>query len=95
MHSAKFQIRPYDQQLIDYVLSKIKEERVTITKQIKLKEGLDIYIDNATFAVKISKKFKSRFKGESKITKSLIGENKTKGKRIYRVTVLLRLPKDL
>jgi len=56
---------------------------------------LDIYVDNATFAVRISKKFRQKFKGESKITRSLIGEDKTKGKRIYRITVLLRLPKDL
>ena len=101
MHSAKLQIRPYNQKVIDYVLDKIKEEKITIikrpqsTKQIKLKEGLDIYVDNATFAVRISKKFKQKFKGESKITRSLIGENKNKGKRIYRITVLLRAPKDL
>jgi len=95
MHSAKFQLRPYDEDLIEYIFSKIEEEGINITKQVKLKEGVDIYIDNATFAVKISKKFKLRFKGETKITRSLIGENKTKGKRIYKVTVLLRLPKDL
>jgi len=95
MHSAKIQIRPYNKELIDYVLSKINEEGINITKETKLKEGLDIHIDNATFAVKISKKFKTRFKGESKITRSLIGENKTRGKRIYKVTVLLRMPKDL
>ena len=95
MHSAKFQIRPYNLKVIDYILSKIKEEGIKITKQTKLKEGLDIYIDNATFAVRISKKFKQKFKGDSKITRSLIGENKNKGKRIYRITVLLRAPKDL
>ena len=95
MHSAKLQLRPYDQELVDYILSKIDKEGINITKQKKLKEGIDIYIDNATFAVSLSKKFKLRFNGETKITRSLIGENKTKGKRIYRITVLLRIPKSL
>ncbi len=95
MHSAKIQIRPFDKDLIEYILSQIREEGIGVTKQVKLKEGLDIHINNATFAVKLSRKFKSRFKGESKITRSLIGENKTRGKRIYKLTVLLRLPKDL
>ena len=67
MSSAKLQIRPYNQKIIDYVLDKIKEEKINIierpqsTKQIKLKEGLDIYVDNATFAVRISKKFRQKF----------------------------------
>ncbi len=95
MHSAKIQIRPNNKKLIGYVLTKIEKERINITKQKELKEGIDIHIDNATFAVSLSKKFKSEFKGETKITRSLIGENKTKGKRIYRLTVLLRIPKSL
>ena len=90
-HKAKIQIRPNDRALYDFVIDQIKEQKINITEQKKLKEGSDIFINNATFAVTLSRKFKKRFKGETKITRSLIGENKNKGKRIYRVTVLLRL----
>ena len=35
MHSAKFQIRPYNQKVIDYVLDKIKEEEGWIYEEAK------------------------------------------------------------
>jgi NMD protein affecting ribosome stability and mRNA decay len=90
MHSAKIQIRPFDKELISFVLLKLKKENIEITKSKKLKEGVDIYTSNATFAIRLSKLFKKQFNGETKVTRSLIGEDKTKGKRIHRVTVLLR-----
>lgn len=94
MHSAKIQIRPFNKEVISFILSQIQKEGVIIDKQKELKEGLDIYINDASFAVKLSKRFKKNFNGETKITRSLIGEDKRKGKRIYRVTVLLRLLPD-
>jgi len=94
MHSAKIQIRPFNEKVISFVLSQLQKEGVVIDKQKKLREGLDIHINDATFAVGLSKKFKRNFNGETKITRSLIGEDKAKGKRIHRVTVLLRLLPD-
>jgi len=93
MHSAKIQIRPHNEEVINSTLSEIANEKINITKKVNLKEGVDIEIDNATFAVRLSKKFKKRFGCEVKITRSLVGENKTRGKRIHKLTVLLRIPK--
>lgn len=94
MHCAKIQIRPFNEEVISFVFSQIKKESIIIDKQKKLKEGLDIYINDASFSIQLSKKFKKNFNGETKITRSLIGEDKKKGKRIYRVTVLLRFLQD-
>jgi NMD protein affecting ribosome stability and mRNA decay len=94
-HKAKIQIRPFDEEVIKFVYTHLKKEGIKITEEKKLKEGLDVHTHNATFAVTLSRKFKQRFNGETKITRSLIGENKNKGKRIYRLTVLLRrLPEE-
>ncbi len=94
-HKAKIQIRPFDEKVIKFVYASLKKEGITITEEKKLREGLDINTNNATFAVTLSRRFKQQFNGETKITRSLIGEDKKAGKRIYRVTVLLRLiPKE-
>ena len=54
------------------------------------KEGYDIFIDSSDLAVRIGKQFRSKYKVKPKVTKSLTGEDKQKGKRIYKLTVLLR-----
>ena len=93
MYQAKLQLRPKDEKLYAYVISQIKNSKTRIVKQSKLKEGTDIYVDSNKFAFALSKKFKHKFKGETKITRSLYGLNKQAGKRIHRLTVLLRMPK--
>lgn len=94
MYKAKLQLRPLDKKLYTFVLSQIKGNRVWIVKQTKLKEGIDIYIDSNAFAFALAKKFRKKFKGKTKITRSLYGLNKQKGKQIHRLTVLLRMPEE-
>jgi NMD protein affecting ribosome stability and mRNA decay len=64
---------------------------VHLLKEIKLKEGIDLYIDSSSFAFALAKKAKKELKLESKVTKSLYGFDKTKGKKVHRLTTLLRL----
>ncbi|MFH1376159.1 MAG: NMD3-related protein [Candidatus Woesearchaeota archaeon] len=94
MYQAKLQLRPKDQKLYSYVITQIKDNDIKIIKESKLKEGIDLYIDSNKFAFSLAKKFKHKFKGETRITKSLYGLNKQAGKQINRLTVLLRMPKE-
>jgi NMD protein affecting ribosome stability and mRNA decay len=89
-YEAKLQIRPQDENLLNFVSFQLKKADIKIIDIVKLKEGFDVYIDSSKFAVKLGRLFKNKYKTKPKITKSLTGENKQKGKRIYKLTVLLR-----
>ncbi len=90
-YEAKLQVRPKDQQLLEFVNSKIKKSDIKIIDKNELKEGYDIYINSANFAIKIGKLFRNKYKIKPKISKSLTGEDKTAGKRVYKLTVLLKI----
>lgn len=94
-YQAKLQLRPDDKELLTFVKKLIREYKVTIVKEDKLKEGIDLYIDSNKFAVSLAKKFRNKYKVKPKVTRSLYTEDKQKGKRIHRLTVLLRMPKPL
>lgn len=93
-YQAKIQIRPFDQKVYSFVKKQLKEEGAEITGEFKLKEGVDLLVSSSQAAFHLCKKFKKKFGGETKVTRSLVGENKQAGKRIYRLTVLLRLKKE-
>lgn len=56
------------------------------------KHGIDYYIGSEYLARDIADKFESRYIAERKENYKLIGEDKT-GKKKYRVTILIRLPR--
>ncbi|MDP3917019.1 MAG: NMD3-related protein [Nanoarchaeota archaeon] len=92
-YEAKIQIRPYNEEVIRYVINGIdNNEKVRISKVIELKTGVDIYVSSRKFATSIGKKLRAKFKeGKILVTKTLFSKNRQTSKNIYRVTVLFRL----
>ena len=93
-YKAKLQLRPKNEELYNFVISQLNKNNVQVTRLIELKEGIDIYISSAEFAVKLGKLFKRQFRGTVKTTNSLTSQDKRTLKRIYKLTVLMRLPKE-
>ena len=89
-YEAKIQLRNFNQEILNFLTKELQKNKVLIVKETKLKEGVDLYITSAKICYPLSRKFKERFKGETKLTRSLVGLNKNKGKRIHRITLLLR-----
>jgi len=89
---AKLQLRPFNREVYEFVKKEIdKKDSVFIAKEVKLKEGIDIYLSSQKFARSLGLKIKKNFKGELKTSRSLFTVNKMTSKRVYRVTVLFRL----
>ena len=84
-YEAKIQIRPNDPELVAFVKKEIEKNK------IELIDGLDLYITSSDFAVRIGKLFRNKYKIKPKVSKTLTGENKQIGKRIYKLTVLLKI----
>jgi len=92
---AIIQLRPYDQELWDFVERRIEKSDAWISKRVKLKTGIDLYISSNKVARQIGKVLKKVFKGELKESRKLYSRDKQTSKNIYRVTVCFRLRKDL
>ncbi len=95
-YQAILQLRPYDEEVVEYVMDELKlRGNVFITKIVELKKdmGIDLYLTSQNFAKTLSNMLKRRFKGETKITRSLYSVSKETNKKIYRLTVLFRLNK--
>jgi len=90
-YEAIIQIRPQREEVIAFALANIaKRKDVFISKTIKLKTGIDIYISSQRFARALGVQLKRRFRGEVKITRRLYGVSRETSKTLYRVTVLFR-----
>jgi NMD protein affecting ribosome stability and mRNA decay len=90
-YEAKLQIRPKDQELFDFISSHIKKSGVKIVDINELKEGFDIYITSSKILSKLGRAFKNKYKIKPKMSKTLTGEDKQAGKRIYKTTILFRI----
>jgi len=91
-YESKLQIRPYNQEVIDYVKKRVKERNdVSIAKETKLKTGIDIHLTSNKFALILGKKLKKAFKGEVKTSKKLFSVSRMTSKKLYRITVCFRL----
>lgn len=94
-YQAIIQIRPKDETVLNFVKIEIERDgSAEVTDIFERKEGIDVLISSSRAAFSLIKKFKQRFGGTTKTSRSLIGENKQKGKLIYRITILLRLKKE-
>jgi NMD protein affecting ribosome stability and mRNA decay len=90
-YEAKIQVRPNDEELLEFVNSELKKSSAEIIDKNQLKEGLDIYINSSDFAIKLGKLFRNKYKIKPKVSRSLTGEDKQLGKRIYKITVCLKI----
>jgi len=91
-YEAILQLRPFDANVLDYVLNQIKKRKnVFISKKIELKNGIDLYLSDKRFALALGRKLKKVFKGDLKLSRKLYGYDKQTSKKLYRVTVCFRL----
>jgi len=94
-YEAIIQIRPYDKKVMDFIKKEIdNRESVFVSNIVEKKFGIDIYISSQRFAQRIGKKLKEKFNGELKVSRTLHGKDRQKGKLIYRVTVCFRLKQE-
>lgn len=92
---AILQLRPKDAKVYEFVIDRIKERNnVSISKEVNLKTGVDIYINDQRFTRALGKKLKRSFKGKLVSSRKLHTRDRLSSKDIYRVTVCFRLNEE-
>ena len=91
-YEAILQLRPADEKVKKFVLDKIAEKkRVFISKEVKLKTGVDLYISDQRFTQSLGKKLKKIFKGKLIKSRKIHTVDRQTSKMVYKVTVCFRL----
>jgi len=97
MHSSSYyeailQLRPDNDEVRRFVVNRLKERKnLFISKAVKTKTGVDLYLSDQRFARALGKKLKKSFKGKLIMSRTLHTRNKQTSKNVYRVTVCFRL----
>ena len=87
------QLRDCNEEIIDFVNNQIKKvgrENVYVSKIVRMKNGLDLYITSNKFLRSLGKKLRKAFNGELKESEKLFSRDRQTGKEIYRLNVLFR-----
>ena len=86
------QLRNPNEEVLNFIRNQFKNNsKVWISKQERLKTGIDLYISSNKFLLSLGKKLKKSFKGELKTSRKLHSRDRMTSKNVYRVAVLFRL----
>lgn len=90
---GKLQLRNCSEEILDFVADHLEKEkgRVWIAKEVKAKNGVDLYLSSNKFLRKLGRLLKDRFECVVKESSKLHTETKD-GKKLYRGTVLCKVP---
>ena len=88
------QLRDCKEEVIDFVNNQIKKanrEDVYVSKSVRIKNGIDLYLTSNKFLRSLGKKLKKHFNGQLKESEKLFSRDRQTGKEVYRLNVLFRL----
>ncbi|MFC1727999.1 NMD3-related protein [Nanoarchaeota archaeon] len=69
-----------------------EEKRAFINKEVKLKNGYDLYLTSNRYLRSLGKKLVNKFGGQLKESAKLFSRHHQTSKELYRVSVLFRMP---
>ena len=87
---AVIQLRPYDLEVHTLVRKWVEKDDAFISREVKVKGGVDIYISSYKVAKKIGKRLSRTFEGILKVSYTLFGLDNQRSKNLYRTTVLFK-----
>jgi len=86
------QLRPNNEKVLNYIYDEIEKSKIVfITKEVKKKFGIDLYLTNKFFLIQLAKKLKQRFPGTIKRSRSLHSKHRLTSRLVYRTTICFRL----
>jgi len=87
------QLRNPNKEVISFIANQMKKkDDVFIAKQVKTKNGVDLYFSSNKFLKSLGRKLQNHFGGEFKTSATLHTRSRQSSKNLYRLTVLFRLP---
>jgi nonsense-mediated mRNA decay protein 3 len=93
-YEGVLQLRNPTKEFVKKAKKLIEENKlIFIAKQVKVVNGTDLYLSSQKQMQVIARELHSKFGGEMKISSKLHTVNRQTSKKVFRLTILLRLPK--
>ncbi|MBS3110258.1 hypothetical protein J4227_07050 [Candidatus Woesearchaeota archaeon] len=87
------QLRNPNDEIIGFILQEMEAKGdVYITKKIRAKNGIDVYVSSQHFLQNLGKKLKQKFGGKLKVSTRIHTRNRQRSKDVYRITVYYEAP---
>ncbi|HLD16006.1 MAG TPA: NMD3-related protein [Candidatus Nanoarchaeia archaeon] len=94
-YEAIIQVRPKNVEVHNFIREQVaSREDCMISKEDILKKGIDFYLTGQRYALALSKKIREKFKAKTLISRQLYSINRNTSRKLYRVTILIRLPEE-
>ena len=93
------ELKPEEKEIADNIVNTVlnkqykKDKLAVLQEKAKLKEGTDYYIGSYKSGKKVINRLKDQFGGIIKESPRLISEDKSTGKKLYRIWISIRIPK--
>jgi len=84
------QLRDVDENILDFVYNEVQQNNVHIAKEIRHKNGFDLFLSSNKFLRNLGKRLQRKFGGELKETATLHTRSRQTSKDLYRVTLFFR-----
>ncbi|MDP7141525.1 MAG: NMD3-related protein [Candidatus Woesearchaeota archaeon] len=86
------QLRNHNDEVISFIANQMKKrDDAFIAKQVKAKNGVDLYFSSNKFLKALGKKLQNHFGGELKTSATLHTRSRQSSKNLYRLTVFFKL----
>lgn len=92
-YEGVLQLRNVNNEVIDFVYALIeRREGIGIAKIERYKNGMDVYLSSQKYLQIVGRQLQKNFGGALNVTGRLHGTSRTSSKKVYRITVLFRMP---
>ncbi|MFC1801346.1 NMD3-related protein [Nanoarchaeota archaeon] len=92
-YEAILQLRNPNQKLVTLVENQLAKKEVKVAKVNEVRGGLDYYLPDQKQTQNLANNLQRKFGGVVKLSRKLYSVSKTTSKKLYRLTVLFRVPK--
>ena len=89
-YEGVLQLRNPTEEIINFVKAQIdreKSESIFVAKAVDVDKGVDLYLSNNGFLIRLGKRLKKHFRGELLITTRLFTMDRQTSKEVHRVSV--------
>lgn len=94
-YEAIIQVRPKNIEVHNFIRDHVNaRENCRISKEDILKGGIDFYLSSQRYALALGKKIREKFKTKNLISRQLYSINRNTSRKVYRVTILIRMPEQ-
>lgn len=88
------QLRNPTQEAFEFIKKQIEKAKdVHIAKRVRIKSGMDFYLNSNQFLMQLGRRLQKAFGGRINVSATLHTRHKQSSKNLYRVTFLIVLPK--